>query len=50
MYVVVFCGKRATWYPTFSSEKRAWDYIIDEIRDETKDFDRTISLYKVVRA
>lgn len=58
-YKITVMGKVASWYPTFSSEKRAWGYIIDQLKEEQQDawdmgdrfdFDHALSFYGVVKA
>lgn len=56
-YGIAFYGKVCNYWPTFSSEKRAWDYLVSELEDAAQeyaengtrfDLELALSCYKVV--
>ena len=57
MFRITFAGMPCNYLPTFSTEKRAWDFIKSELDDEAQDaydmgerfdYDHALSFYNVV--
>lgn len=56
-YGIAFHGKVCNYWPTFSSEKRAWDYLVSELEEAAQDYEENgvkfdlehvLSCYEVV--